>query len=908
METGVKQVALSYSKGMTNNPSDMLSDDSELLECDGMIYRDGELKPIQAPQKIGTLGHKLVYVHKRADYENYICYEDKMLYVYQKTDSGFEQTQEIAVSELYDIQAVGNTLVVATSDGLWYLLYKGGTYLSLGTQLPSYTFVPKFTMSRDIPVRGTACKMDGLAEFDNYRAVYDANGNFVEESTSPTAVSPNGVIYQFCRWKYKDDSKTTHDSLQEGFQGGFSSSRTEAHEQGYFCFPFFVRVALRLYDGSFAKISTPIACYPTSDRNCEYVSARWDSTTKTWKLGDPAPHSDELYYFYCKLHGSQMLFSLNMGAGYGDWKDIIAGVVVFATEETLPFELEDEWEIVHPTESNGKTVFYNTEKGGDDSVATFSTSALGMLAGDVIVPTYKSGRAIREDMLDKSVYYKLFEIAFDDLSKYTAFTNAFEKELYDKHTIETLTTQEQLGEDDYYGWCRVKAKKVFSYNNRANIFDLERYPFRGTNVFQAHVQPMGGTTALTMYKIYTHIVSDSMDAWTMRTGEFYVSNNTSSITQGWLYYPDPNATEMVIAHEAYGCATIKLKKHPRLNGAYSFEALPNEAKALSWDSSATQPTVDAKVHETLDSNIYTTSANNPFTFSASGDNAVGTGSVIALAANTEAISQGQFGEYPLIVFTTEGIYAMGVNSEGEYVNIYPISREVCNNASSVTPIDDYVFFTSEKGLMAIRGRQVVCVSEQMRGRTSETFVKGRVGFIKYLEGCKIAYDYRDGLLLIFNEDYPAYHYIYNLQDKTFAVDTTKMNKGTQAIVGSYPDSLIQDADGGVYSLTGKPEINEDVKTYTGHVVTRPLRFGALLTLKSIRQIKHLFDFGIDKTASLDVTLYGSNDCKHWQKLTSLKGKPWKFFTLEYDFADLYATDTFAGTVVTYQPRRTEKMR
>lgn len=865
------------------------------------------------PEKIGNLPGKLIYIHKCADYENYVCTgeggDEVVANIYRKEDDGtFTHLLTVPTDNINDVNSVGNTLIFATTDGLHYLLYKGGEYIDLGTTLPTYTFLPRFatpTEGRDVEVKGEACVMDGLAEMSGTYAKYDSNGDFIEESTDASTGGKN-----FCRWRYKDDTKAIHDSLQEAFQGGFASSRTNAREQGCFCFPFFIRVALRLYDGSFARISNPIACFPTSDRNCEYLQVRWNSDEKSWVF-DPSTHSGSGYYFYCKLKGSPLYFKMQLSDNYENWKDIVSGYVVFATEEVLTFELEEEWSIVHPNESHDRSILYNYDYSDEDIIIHFSNVSDGRPAQDIIMPTYKSDRAIREDLLAKTTFYKLFEVNFEDFGKYTSYVNAFDKELYDKHTIGTLAEQEQLDVDDYYGWCKLEAENIFPYNNRMNMFSLERYPYEGPFVFQANNIQTGGTTLHSNYTIYTHIVSDKMDAWAKCTGTpdsnafLFPASSLVGVQNGWYYYPDPNATEMIIQDGSGKLALLALKKHPRLNGAYTFECLPNERKALPWGNTTTTPIVDLSAHETLDSNIYSTNINNPFTFNASGDNTVGTGSIIALAANTDAISQGQFGEFPLIVFTTEGIYAMGVNSEGAYVNIYPISREVCNNAESVTPVDDYVFFTSERGLMAVRGRQVVCVSGQLRGRVPRNFIDDRVGFIKYLAECKIAYDYRDSLLLIFNEEYPAYHYVYNIQEKTFAVDTTKLNTGVQAIASSYPDSVIQDKDGNLYTLTGKPEINEDEGTYSGHVITHPLRFGSLPVLKSLRQVKHLID---TDNGTLGVKLYGSNDCKHWQELTSLKGKPWKFFTIEYSFANLAAADAFSGTLLTYIPRRTDKLR
>lgn len=69
MERNTERKVLSFGKGMTNVPSDMMSEDNELERCDGFIYRDGEMKPIQKPVKIGQTSCTIMYVHKMADYK-----------------------------------------------------------------------------------------------------------------------------------------------------------------------------------------------------------------------------------------------------------------------------------------------------------------------------------------------------------------------------------------------------------------------------------------------------------------------------------------------------------------------------------------------------------------------------------------------------------------------------------------------------------------------------------------------------------------------------------------------------------------------------------------------------------------------------------------------------------------------
>ena len=59
---------------------------------------------------------------------------------------------------------------------------------------------------------------------------------------------------------------------------------------------------------------------------------------------------------------------------------------------------------------------------------------------------------------------------------------------------------------------------------------------------------------------------------------------------------------------------------------------------------------------------------------------------------------------------------------------------------------------------------------------------------------------------------------------------------------------------------------------------------------------------------ISIEIYGSNDCKHWCKLPSVGGKPWKYFTFKYTLQNFKAADAFAGSIVEVQSRREDKMR
>lgn len=921
MERNIERQTLSFSKGMTNVPSDLLSDDSELLESDGFIFKDGEMKPVQKGVEItggAPIEGKLVYVHKLADYRNLITYiEDgtklKCYIKFKDNQSEDRKTQTIELgSKLLDIKHVGNTLVCATEEGIHYILYKGNTYKDLGKELPIPDISFAFTNEEEkteLEKDRTVCRMRTFVsevKTDGYGYLcYDESGNFTGVKDSHDGASKYTLDYHHIM-NESDTEKYTN--FQNAVKGHAAEAIEYTKNKNLFAFPFFIRTALRMFDGTtFARISNPIICYPSTKKNCKFGPCVYDSGKKNWIITSNkiATGGDASWQYMLILNYSHLNFKIDF-SNKDDWKDIIKEVVVFASDDVVPFEIDSDWSFKTVSELNGKT-YYDYVAADHYSEKKITFNWYTYQARELIEPVYKTERKIVDELLGKTQFYKLFSLELNSeyLDNIWHDASAYDETVSDlrimpEGRLSNLKEQEQLKVDDYYGWTNMTSSKLFSYNNRINLVGVKRYPFKGFTIFRAgYTSP---TNAYGFVKYYVHIVSQTMDTW--------VSSNALLIDKDyqpyndWYFYPDPNAKEMLIMVNKYQDGktyyyNINLQMHPMLNGSYSFAALPPTLLATGKDVANKQ----VGGFEDLNSNIYTSVVNNPFIFEASGDNTVGTGKILGIIANTEAVSQGQFGQYPLMVFTDEGIYGLSVNSEGLYSRAYPISREVCNEDSPLVPTDRLVFFASKKGLMAASGGSVACMSEQMRGRVPRNFATfGEGNFLDFLKDCFIAYDYRGSILRIFSKG-KSYQYIYNMVDKTFSM----VNSGieAQAVVNDYPDNLIQDTEGNVYSLTSKPDINEDTESYSGSFTTRPLKLGGSMTLKSLRAVKHLFD---SDEGTIGLEIYGSNDCKHWCKLPSVGGKPWKYFTFKYTLQNFKASDSFAGSIVEVQSRREDKMR
>lgn len=917
MERNLERKTLSFSKGMTNVPSDLLSDDSELLESDGFIFKDGEMKAVQKGVNIGNVPYKIMYVHKMADYENIIAYDGTAnIYWYTKDANGSITspadgvTKSFNIGTVYDVKSIGNTLVCATNEGLHYLLFKENKYKDLGKELPrldyDFTFErPTGNYTQEESGR-TLCNAENAVDIKQGESYFNPlNHTFIQAG----GAKPDGSetkSYTMFSVKTSTDSKYENE-FQETIQGHVAQAINWAKSKNMFAFPFFLRCAFRMFDGSYCRITTPIVCYPTVNKNCMFSSAFFEKTHNTYSDYHQMGSAQSMFYF---IEYRELLFRFESISS--DWSDIIKEIVVFASDQVVPFYIDKGWHFESPNGLHKKYAYANfgyktyEEKllnyDVDGSTSTDTTKGPYTRAvHDELLPKYKSDQQIISELLSKTVFYKLFTVPIAEgylggnKFHYTVTGQGGETAFIADGTLENLQEQEQLKVDDYYGWASLSAESIYNYNGRLNLIGATRTPFAGFAKFVGKDSSKDDA-----FLMFTHIVSDKCDTWVERS-----VTADEDFLQGWLFYPDPNATEVIFS-SAGKYIRINLKAHPRLNGAYTFPVLPpNKPQEFTEISESELLKIVTSVNdkENLNSQIFTSVANNPFVFEASGDNTVGTGKILGIIANTEAVSQGQFGQYPLMVFTDEGIYGLSVNSEGLYSRAYPISREVCNEDSPLVPTDRLVFFAAKKGLMAASGGSVACMSEQMRGRVPRNFATfGEGKFLDFLKGCLIAYDYRDSILRIFSKG-KSYQYIYNMVDKTFSM----VNSGieAQAVVNDYPDNLIQDTNGNVYSLTAKPDINEDTENYSGSFTTRPLKLGGSMTLKSLRAVKHLFD---SDEGTIGLEIYGSNDCKHWCKLPSLKGKGWSYFTFKYTLQNFKAADAFAGSIVEVQSRREDKMR
>lgn len=917
-----KQQQLTFEKGITNVPSDALCSDNTLEESVGMVYDNGEHRVIQNPEPFITEAYDqgdivkeidiptILYIHKYNDQERYIYRrtlvdEQEHTVVFlawgKKNGAALKQIRplrndsgELMYDSKTNITSIGKTLLVSDSNGLHYFIWDIDTdlYKFIGDTIPMPTMKFWLEGSNDKYTFPPDDSTHGHFWYD-IDFGYDADINL--PNTIVNKASTVGIIVDRERSAEPKIEKDAEEKYNDLIVGLYAKNKKAVCEKKAFCEPFFIRYALRLYDDSLYYISNPILLFPSVTGNTYFMYAN-------------DPERIIAFTKYCNLFYS---LEFQNNDSLDDFSDIIKDVDIFISDGINIYDTISQQKLYafKDEDVNTRSLFdgiYHTMDGmslyrdvkAPDCLHIWSVFGIDGYRLDCLLK--KDRNEIARNIKEQSIYYKICSVGLKPTSG-----NISEK--IESHTLENLTTQESLEYDDYYSRCSLQPEMMFAYNSRLNLAGVSRGFFEGYDFFMPYKTNASVSEAI--YEFYVTIRTDqgvvTVKHQTGGTGQF--NDHVQGI---YFFYPDSRARHVTIMKTENGVTrcvcNAKLEEHGGLNGAYYFKGLPGVQVTSEETVEGQAPTYDNSAREMLPNYIITSEVNNPWVFGASGYNKVGTGKIIGMATCTMALSQDSFGRTDLVVFSESGVWGMSVNSTGLYDSVHPFSREVCNNAKSITQIDHGVFFSSEKGLMLLTDQGVRCVSEQLSGRNADFTGEVSMGnFRDYLKNCFIAYDYRDSLLWIFNDNRLVnnnYCYVYSIKTGTFG--KYSFDSPVNNVVNNYPDYLVQNGIM-VYSLTGRKNINlDDEDDYSGLLITRPMKLENGLALKSLMQIRHIKQM----QGSMTMRIFASNNLDHWVELHSLRGTPWKYYRFRFDFADMMATDRFAGTLVVTQERRTNKLR
>lgn len=195
-------------------------------------------------------------------------------------------------------------------------------------------------------------------------------------------------------------------------------------------------------------------------------------------------------------------------------------------------------------------------------------------------------------------------------------------------------------------------------------------------------------------------------------------------------YPDLRAKEIRLYWLNTGSGewrlsnTFKLKGANRANYAVHYttwvDLYSNSATLIP---SANQP------QEYLPSKVSVSNVNNLLSYPSDQSYIVGSGNaeITGFAVNAIAISEGQYGQYPLYVFKSNGVWSLEQSSDPDIVfsRVSPIDTNFgANDQSKINNVDETIFYVNRSGIYMLLGGDRQEISKPIRSQVKNVVALG----------------------------------------------------------------------------------------------------------------------------------------------------------------------------------------
>lgn len=920
--------------GVTSATPDRLCTDGELSVCMNAVPDVGGLRPVLTGECVMRLDSdcQILAVHETAKFKHYIVVNGDFELCWTDTEDGSKAVLNVIgqVGGPGRITVLGNTLLFIedTTHKPYHYLWKNDAYKALGSHLPE--------LGISFGLRGT---VEQQIEDITYR--YYDHGTYLAA-------------------KEEDEGKLAAQSAANKFIANYATKK------GKFMFPFFVRYAYRLFDGTLTMHSAPVLMIPNAGF-VPMVKGEWR------KFDDDG-------YPLLKFTTSAVVAKLDMQVIDGlaklkEWADIVQSVDIFVTEGIRYYDqggeftnrvepLTNGWDAqrMHYGVYRAAALVQTTSASGNTSStqkAVYARHIPYAPTGTYCSLPQKSDEEVEKGFTEASNFFLLKSVSLDDLKQ----GERVEVNVADDY-LQSLLNREVMT-DDYDSHDELRPRGAVAYNSRMNLYGIEKSIYKGASArclfphTDGCVHYNGGSeTPLHDPDNYNDPCRVSVYVWIEPDGGAEQLVQCDTWTNAgwytplvWFYHPSPYAKKVMVVEEMMDkdgnvqytrsrCA--KLTRHKFLNGSYFFDGL--HGRMDGWADEAqnagdrpipgtTQEpeVISASVEMSIPNKLYTSEVNNPFMFPVTNINTIGAGEIISVTSAAKALSQGQFGQFPLYALCSDGVWALETSSTGGFSSKQPFARDVCLGQDAVAQLDGSVLFATERGIMHVSGSSVECVSEmldnfgtldlgempgacKLLGRDSFQIA----AFADYLTDCNLMYDYAHQRVTVYNTKY-QYAYVYSLRTRSWGM----CDNPYLFDINSYPECIAQKRDGVVLNLSVDQDRDVPIDAQSRmFLLTRPFKFGAPDTRKTISELAQRGDFraiGWNEANNREQkqVLYGTNDLRgrDWHPvwaaeghyMRGFSGTPYKYFRLLYT-TWLCIDETLSGFSAEVLPRFGGKMR
>lgn len=848
--------------GITRNTPFFNSPDGDMAEAINLRYRHGKVYPVGAPVERTVLqGLDLLYLHKTDQYENAIVYESGGIYAYPITQSDGTETIGTCLSIVNDITKdningfshIGNILICSIKNKpIVNALYNTKEQKYTVIVLPEKINLEAY--SQDI--LSSVNKEDiSLSDYDKIHPIRVASLEEIGSSSNDGNLGAIGLCTPYCssQGNYQDAAYAIYELMNN------------ARKNGALFNPVFLRCAIKLYDGSYVSASEPILIMSSAGYR---IAAR--------KKFDHSRYGGTNIRYSTTLLAYDIKFSIsNIPANL---EDIVDGVSIFISEINMfpdtdtPTTGEAILGFNDDLETTHEYLMYFAEKENSITTSSIATNISAQSLFD-----FKKEIFI-DRLKDSAVYYEAMFIPFKELT-----TNEITLKIKNPGNISSNNILS--AQPSYF---KFESGQIFTYNQQLHMYGcktLTQNPNKPSQFFilqntfnlynSQNVLLKEGIINKYQDRTPINVSSAVILIYTQQSTIKKTITNQNISIQGispYLSTDINNAKKIVIAYAYFKDipTTLLYKKvEVDLQPSYvddisyyiNYDLLPLTGEDISnKEFDDLYDTEEIKNEDDGNNTLRVSETSNPFIFPVEKTYTLGQGQILGLAVATQPISQGQFGQYPLYAFCSDGIWALQVgNADTSYSVQAPVSFDVCNNARSITPVLGGIIFSTASGLKLLSGGQATRIDEPLDGATINAGqypalttlistlynipgITDNTLFTTYLAEADITYNYREDELIIFN---PRYPYTYVLSGGRWS----KRAGQIQSAINNYPQVFLQ-KDNRWYDLT-----RESTTLQPMFLLTRPCKFGTTHYKRIGRSILRAYAH----QAHINLLLLGSND-------------------------------------------------
>lgn len=754
MEKVFKEIGL---LGISNIAPADVCNDGECCDIVNMRNNNGFWSICGMPEKIlesDNNGRITKFVHSNNDYSHLISYDGKTIFWEADIVNGLCSPIRKAIADIDNVssfESMGNVLMAKCDNGYKYLIFNKNDYSLIGDiEMP----LLQFKLETPIIKIGS--------QLESYKLPY------------PVEAGKNFENYRYIANKFYNEAVPAMFDIN-------NKGRT-------FSTPFLVRYAIKLFDGSYIKPSAPILMTSKEDiRSILKMKAYffYSDSEEGYTILNP-----NIFFM------ANSLWFNTLHIPSSEWDDIISSIDIFISN---PLNIA--------SNQSNKVVYKNEYfENPNDKKSSFNV--------DLEFPTL-SDKEIRDKLSNESVFYKIASYKLSDLRE---DINNY-KLIYPSFTLDALVTQEILHIDNFSHY-NFTGNVSFLYNSRLHIGNICRNlpkPFDMASFNIPDKLINGDDSGLNFEGVNRCHIKVTIKS---SVGDKFVETDMNVPKDGYMTpyisYPDSRASLMEIWLE-YNNGTKKYVSLPLSGSKVENMAyfLNDGFKGISFEDYNKEIPANREIGFENFPNLLRVSNNeNPFCFSQELSYNISSGKILNIATVTSELSQGRYGDFPLYIFTSDGIWALQQGDENvAYKSLLPVSRDIALSPNSIANIDNAIIFLSEKGLLIIRGSEVAQLSSFGLNRCDiidEKVIKGKDfniisnqkiidDFKEFITKSHIEFNYNNRELLFLKE---GENYLYSFSLNNGVWNRIKFQeKPLCSFLKIYPQLFVCDNGGNIYNLS-----------------------------------------------------------------------------------------------------------